>query len=54
MRKTFVALVVLLIAALAWAAPEKRPAYLKVKAFKPRHGRTFVSLDAPLMVSASP
>ena len=53
MRKSVVALALLTIAALAWAAPAKSSAYLKVKAFKPRHGRTLVPLEASLQVKFS-
>lgn len=53
MRKSAVALALLTVAALAWAAPAKGSAYLKVKAFKPHHGRTFVALEASLLVKFS-
>lgn len=52
-RKTFVALMILALAAVALAGPAKGPSYLKVKAFKPRHGRTFVSLDSAIQVKFS-
>ena len=54
MRKSFVALLLLLsFAVLAAAAPAKGPGYLKVKAFKPRHARTFVALETALQVKFS-
>ncbi len=53
MRKVLAAFVLALAAAAAWAAPSKSPAFLKVTKFKPRHGRTFVSLDARLEVRFS-
>jgi hypothetical protein len=55
-RKVIAALLVLLTPVLAWTAPEKRPrapGYLKVQRFKPRHGKTFVPLDAKIRVRFS-
>jgi Big-like domain-containing protein/kelch motif-containing protein len=53
LRKTLAALLVLALAALTWAAPEKGPSFLKVKTFRPRHGRTFVELDTVIQVKFS-
>jgi hypothetical protein len=53
LRKTLVALLLLALAAFAWAAPEKNAAWLKVKSFRPRHGRTFVPIGATLQVKFS-
>jgi hypothetical protein len=53
-RKSLVGLLLLLpLAVLAVAAPAKGPGYLKVKAFKPRHARTFVELESVLQVKFS-
>lgn len=53
MRKVLVAFVLVLFAAAAWAAPSKPAAFLKVKGFKPRHGRTFVSLETRVQIKFS-
>ena len=48
-----VALLILALAALTWAAPGKAPGYLRIKGFKPRLGRTFVPTNAIIQVKFS-
>lgn len=53
MRSAFVAFLLLCASAVLWAAPASQPSFLKVKSFKPRHGRTFVPLEARVFIKFS-
>lgn len=53
LRKALALLVLVLLPVLAWTAPAKHAGYLKVQHFRPRHGRTFVPLEARIRVRFS-